>query len=95
MLRGLTESKIHVEISVGGLPPKGGVRGGETGPDRGASGPKRTRGGLREALEALASRGAFGGGAFRDSKIHVEISLGGLPPQRGRFGGGKPVRVMA
>ena len=42
-----------IEVSLGGLPPKGG---GSEGERRSGAGPDRGVGGLREALEMLASR---------------------------------------
>ena len=60
-------------------------------PSQPGGAPSRGVGGLREALETLVSRGAFGvGSALHDSFLQIEISLGGLPPkggvQRGKTG---------
>ena len=59
------------------------TRGFETGRERAQIEVARGVGGLREALATIVARGAFGVGAFRDSKIHIEVSLGGLPPKGG------------
>ena len=56
-----------IEVSLGGLPPKGGVQGGKGGRGRGSAEVQKGGGGLREALETLVSRGALVVGGCADS----------------------------
>ena len=64
VLGAFRDSEILLEISLGGLPPKGGGSEGErrtgSGPECVYKGVTRGVGGLREALEMLASRASVG-----------------------------------
>jgi len=64
--------------SLGGSPPKGG--GGGAGGKPVGIGAPGSRGGLREALDAVASRGAFGVGAFGDFTRRVLHEFRGFTP---------------
>ena len=68
--------------SFGGLPPKGGVSRGEGGRDCRRVEVRKGSGGLREALEAIASeRSVCLGKAYAASPAGFYTSLGGLPPK--------------
>jgi len=89
--RPLADSHAAIEVSLGGLPPKGGGLEGER---RSGFTPYRVylglqgcyKGGWRitgSARDACISRGALGVGACRDPSAAIEVSLGGLPPKGG------------
>ncbi len=70
-----------LQTFLGGLPPKGGVQRGKGGRDSSEIQFGTGVGGLREALEMLASRAErLVLGADCDSKIHVEILFMGFTP---------------
>ena len=94
MLGGCPDLSAAIEVSLGGLPPKGGGLEGErrcaSGPECVYPGVPKGFGGLREAHEALASARALGGRRpLADPSAAIEVSLGGLPPKGGGSEGEK------
>ena len=79
MLGADCDPSAAIEVSLGGLPPKGVSLRGER---RSGLELRGGVGGLREAHEALASARALGGRRpLADPSAAIEVSLGGLPPK--------------